>query len=134
VAHGIKSSSRSIGAEPIGARAEALEHAAKAGDFAFVAGNNAAFIETVQTLLATLSSILQDIANATPKPTKAEPDANLLAALLEASKSFDMDGVDKAMKELESYVYETRGELVQWLREQINIMGFKQITERLSQE
>ncbi|GHV41037.1 hypothetical protein FACS1894187_22460 [Synergistales bacterium] len=93
VVHGIKSSSRSIGAEPIGARAEALELAAKSGNLAFVLQKNDDFITTVHTLLESLSAILQTIAEENPKPQKAEPDAGALADLLEACKSFDIDGV-----------------------------------------
>ncbi|MDR0827741.1 MAG: response regulator [Desulfovibrio sp.] len=134
VVHGIKSSSRSIGAEQIGAQAEDLEFAAKAGDFAFVDAHNATLIETVQVLIEKLSALLHDIAEKNPKPLKAEPDANVLAVLLEACTNFDIDGADKAMAELESYSYTSRGELVEWLKTQISVAGFKQITERLSQE
>jgi CheY-like chemotaxis protein len=134
VVHGIKSSSRSIGAEPVGAQAEALEFAAKAGDFVLVDGKTGDFIEMVQTLLGNLSDILQEIAENNPKPKKAEPDAKVLAALVEACKSFDIDEVDKAIEELESYEYESGGELVEWLRAQLNQMGFEQITERLSNQ
>jgi CheY-like chemotaxis protein len=132
VVHGIKSSSRSIGAEAIGARAEALELAAKAGDLNFVGRDNSDFIKTVQALLDGLSAVLRDLAEENPKPTKAEPDAEVLVALLEACQSFDIDEVEKAMGELESYAYESRGELVEWLRSQVNVMGFKRIAERLS--
>jgi signal transduction histidine kinase/FixJ family two-component response regulator/HPt (histidine-containing phosphotransfer) domain-containing protein len=134
VVHGIKSSSRSIGANPIGARAEALELAAKAGIFAPVKERNSDFIESIQILIASLSAMLQEIAEEDPKPQKAEPDAGVLAALLEACKNFDIDEVDKAMAELESYEYESHGELVEWLRVQVGVMGFKQMTERLLHE
>ncbi|MDR0881702.1 MAG: response regulator [Candidatus Adiutrix sp.] len=134
VAHGIKSSSNSIGAEPVGSRAEALELAAKAGDWALVEAENNDFIEAVQTLLAGLSALLREIGEANPKPPKAEPDAAVLAALRQACQSFDIDEVDRAMKVLESYEYESRGDLVAWLRANVNAMGFKQIAERLVQE
>ncbi|GHU03651.1 hypothetical protein FACS1894158_02490 [Betaproteobacteria bacterium] len=134
VVHGIKSSSRSIGAEQIGARAEALELAAKAGIFEPVEEKNKDFIESVQTLIAGISAMLQEIGGEEPKPRKAEPDAAALAALLEACKDFDIDEVDKAMAELESYAYESRGELVEWLRVQVGVMGFKLMTERLLRE
>jgi signal transduction histidine kinase/DNA-binding NarL/FixJ family response regulator/HPt (histidine-containing phosphotransfer) domain-containing protein len=133
VVHGIKSSSRSIGADLLGVRAEALEMAAKAGDFATVNAENPGFIADVQILLNALEMMLQDIADENPKPVKAEPDAEVLAALLAACSSFEIDEVDQAMAELESYEYESRGELVEWLRAQVNVMGFKQIAERLSQ-
>jgi signal transduction histidine kinase/CheY-like chemotaxis protein len=134
VVHGLKSSSRSIGAEPVGAQAEALEFAAKAGNFALVDGKTDGFIETVRTLLKNLSDILQEIAGNNPKPKKAAPDASVLTALMEACKSFDIDEVDKAMDDLESYAYESGSELVEWLRTQLNLMKFEQIAERLSNE
>ncbi|GHS89066.1 hypothetical protein AGMMS49957_11630 [Synergistales bacterium] len=134
VVHGIKSSSRSIGAGSIGKRAEALEMAAKAGDLAFVEAGNDDFIKAIQTLLADLSTVLQVIAEKKPKPRKAEPDADALADLMEACKSFDPDGVESAMNILESYEYDSRGELVEWIRSQIAVTGFKQIVKRLSEE
>jgi CheY-like chemotaxis protein len=134
VVHGIKSSSRGIGAEPVGAQAETLEFAAKAGDFALVNGQTDDFLTAVQTLLKGLSDMLQEITASNPKAKKAEPDAKVLAALLEACKTFDIDEVDKAMDELESYEYESGSELVEWLRTQLNQMGFEQITERLSNQ
>ncbi|GHV53813.1 hypothetical protein FACS1894216_12530 [Synergistales bacterium] len=131
VVHGIKSSSRGIGALSIGARAEALECAAKAGNFAFIEEKNDGFIETVQTLLANLSAMLQKIADENPKPRKAEPDASVLASLREACENFDIDAADKAISELESCEYESGGDLVEWLSAQVRITGFTQITERL---
>ncbi|MDR0819885.1 MAG: response regulator [Oscillospiraceae bacterium] len=134
VVHGIKSSSLSIGADPIGAKAEELEFAAKAGNFAFVSEENDSFIVTVRTMIEQLSDMLKDIDEMNPKTEKPEPDADVLDALLEACKAFDIDGVDAAMEELESCVYESRGELVEWLRAQVNVTGFKQMAERLTLE
>jgi HPt (histidine-containing phosphotransfer) domain-containing protein len=57
-AHGLKGASRSICAEEIGARAEALERAAKAGDFAFVEANNAAFLQATEDLIAQIGDFL----------------------------------------------------------------------------
>jgi CheY-like chemotaxis protein len=134
IVHGLKSSSRSIGADTAGALAEALEHAAKAENFSFVAEKNGEFVRTVQTLIGHLSGLLSRIAAENPKPKKAKPDAEMLAALRETCESFDIDAVDKIMKELEAYAYESGDDLVEWIRSQINVMGFKKITERLSQE
>jgi signal transduction histidine kinase/DNA-binding response OmpR family regulator/HPt (histidine-containing phosphotransfer) domain-containing protein len=134
IVHGIKSSSRSIGAEAIGSRAEKLEMAAKAGDFAFVSSENNDFIETVQTMLTSLSAMIKEIDAENTKPKKVEPDAKVLSDLLEVCQNYDIDGVDKAMAELEKYDYESRDDLVEWLRTQVNVMGFKQIVERLSEK
>jgi CheY-like chemotaxis protein/HPt (histidine-containing phosphotransfer) domain-containing protein len=45
IVHGIKSSSRTIGAENLGAKAESLEHAAKAGSLDFVSEHHNSFIQ-----------------------------------------------------------------------------------------
>jgi signal transduction histidine kinase/CheY-like chemotaxis protein len=134
VVHGIKGSSRGISAAGIGRRAEALERAAKGDNITFIEAQNDDFIETIQTLLVNLSAMLKEIAEENPKIKKKEPDAEVLAALLEASKNYDIDGVDKAMTELERYDYESCGELVEWLKTQVSVMGFKKIKERLMQE
>jgi CheY-like chemotaxis protein/anti-sigma regulatory factor (Ser/Thr protein kinase) len=130
--HGIKSSSFSIGAEPAGTKAEALEHAAKAGDFTYVVTNHAAFIETVKKLIADLTAMLKKTNPEEAKPLKPEPDKETLNALSQACAEYDIDGVDNAMEELERYEYESQPELIAWLKEQIGLMGFKQIHERLS--
>jgi signal transduction histidine kinase/FixJ family two-component response regulator/HPt (histidine-containing phosphotransfer) domain-containing protein len=132
IVHGIKSSSRSIGAELIGAKAEALEQAAKAGNISFVILNNDAFIQESQKLIADLYARQQEIEEENPKPKKEAPDEAVLAGLLKSCEEYDIDGVDKAMAELESCEYESGAELVGWIREQVNVMGFEQIAERLS--
>ncbi|GHU32608.1 hypothetical protein FACS1894172_09540 [Spirochaetia bacterium] len=134
VVHGIKGSSRSICAKAIGVRAEKLEYAAKSGDFGFVRAENAGFIQMIEDFLAELSTALKDKAEENPKTLKPEPDAEVLHALQKASENFDIDGVDKAMEQLEAYMYESGGELMEWLREQVSIMGFKQIAKRLAQD
>ena len=56
--HGIKSSSLTIGALDISARAKALELAAKSGDIEFVRVNHDAFVEDYRKLLAQLEHAL----------------------------------------------------------------------------
>ena len=58
--HGIKGSSRNICAEAVGAFAEKLEYAAKAGDFAFVEANNSAFLRAVEKQIAEISHFLSE--------------------------------------------------------------------------
>ena len=64
--HGIKGSSRNICAETVGRLAEALEHAAKADDFAFVEANNSAFIQAVEEQIAQISNFLSGTQTLTP--------------------------------------------------------------------
>ena len=56
----------------------------------------------------------------------------MLKKLLTACAEYDMDGVDGIMEELESCEYESGGELVLWLRENVDKMNFTQIKEKLS--
>jgi HPt (histidine-containing phosphotransfer) domain-containing protein len=132
IVHGIKGSCLGICADDLGARAEQLELAAKANDVAFVSEHNGEFILAAEKLIDEISDLLQNLAAQNPKPVKPEPDVDILASLLEACTAYDIDGVDKAMNELESCEYEARADLVGWLREKVTIMGFEEIVERLS--
>ena len=132
--HGIKSSSRSIGADIIGSQAESLEHAAKEGNFTFVSENNEKFIANAEILIGKISSTLKFLEEESPKPEKSEPDKDILAELLTACKSYDIDEVDAAMEKLECFTYESGEELILWLREQVNMMGLKSIAERLEKQ
>ena len=129
--HGIKGSSRGICAEEVGDMAEALERAAKRGDIDFVMSNNAAFIQTAGKLAADIADILDKIAAENPKPKKDKPDPETLSKLLTACEAYNMDGVDEAMEEIEKYEYESGGELALWLRENVDVMNFAQIKEKL---
>ncbi|MDR2671002.1 MAG: response regulator [Oscillospiraceae bacterium] len=132
VVHGIKGSSYGICADAVGKQAEALEHAAKAGDIAFVKANNEAFIRAAEQLISELSAMLKTVDAETQKAKKEAPDAGTLHRLQEACAHFDMDGVDKAMEELEGYEYETQSDLISWLRDRVALMDLQQIQERLS--
>jgi signal transduction histidine kinase/DNA-binding NarL/FixJ family response regulator/HPt (histidine-containing phosphotransfer) domain-containing protein len=132
VVHGIKSSSRSIGSEQVGSLAEELEYAAKAGDFSSVEAKTSELVALVENLVEHLAAVLQEFEAENPKPLKAEPDEALLARLLEACKSIDIDEVDAAIEELDSYDYESGGDLVEWLKDRVNVTDFTQIVARLS--
>jgi CheY-like chemotaxis protein len=134
IVHGIKGSSRGVCAESIGNRAEALEHAAKAGDMAFVEANNGGFIEAVEKLLDTLRAALSLVDVERPKLQKDVPDEALLEKLAECCENYDMDGIDEVMAELEKFDYTagaTGADLVVWLRERVERMELAEIRDRL---
>jgi CheY-like chemotaxis protein len=114
--HGIKGASLGIFADMIGSSAEALENAAKAGDYEYVKTHNRTFIGAVRKLICDLEDMLSAADAENIKPGKDKPDVKMLSKLLAACESYDMDGVDSAMEEIESYQYESNGELVLWLR------------------
>ncbi|MDR0442494.1 MAG: response regulator [Treponema sp.] len=130
--HGIKSSSRSIGAESVGSKAEALEKAAKEGDFNFVTANNSVFIFEIKNLVDNLAKALEQITPQKQKTKKDKPGREDLLKLRAACESFDMDSLEAAMAQIETYEYEKDGELVTWLRENADQLNFSEITEKLS--
>ena len=130
--HGIKGASRGIFADVIGAKAEALEKAAKAGDFEFINDANQEFIEFVESFLSELDIMLDNIDGEHQKPIKDEPDKETLARLLAACERYDMDGADAIMSEIEQYKYASSGDLVAWLRGNVDEADFARIIEKLS--
>ena len=132
--HGIKGSSRGIFAEEVGAKAEALEIAAKSNNFGFITDNNQDFIKTVERLLSDLGDMLEKTSREKPKPRKDSPDVETLAKLLAAALRFDMDGADAAITELEHYEYDYESDLVSWLREMVAEADFTRIVKRLSND
>ena len=130
--HGIKGTSFSIFADEIGEKAKSLEKAAIAGDLNFINKHNDAFLESVRQLINGLEDMIKAIDLKNPKPKKDKLDAQVLSKLLEACRGFSMNGVDEAMAEIEKYEYESDSEFAVWLREQVNIINFKGIAEKLS--
>jgi signal transduction histidine kinase/FixJ family two-component response regulator len=129
--HGIKGSSYGISAEPVGKHAKELEDAANGGNYDFVKAHNGAFIELAETLIRDLGELLAEIDAAAEKTVQKAPDPKLLAAILKASRDYDIDALDRSIAELERYSYESEGELVEWLREQIGKSAFEEIEKRL---
>jgi len=67
-----------------------------------------------------------------PKPTKDKPDAAVLLRLVAACEAYDMDEVDAAMEEITSCQYESDDGLADWLQENVDLMNYDEIVERLS--
>jgi CheY-like chemotaxis protein len=132
--HGIKGSSYGISAEPVGKKAKELEDAANGGNYDFVRSHNVPFIKMTELLIQDIRELLEEIDQDIQRPTKSAPDPELLKLILKASREYDMDGLDKAISELEQYRYESREELVEWLREKIGRSSFEEIEKRLAGE
>ncbi len=129
VVHGVKGSSYGICAEAVGRSAEALEAASKAGDLAAVRSGHPAFERMTESLVSRIDRALDAFGLVSEKRTAHAPDEALLAELREACRAFDMDRVDRAMTQLESFRYETRGALVEWLRKQVDDMMFEIVSD-----
>ena len=130
--HGIKGSSCGICADTVADVAEALEKAANSKGYDFIVAHNASFLEAAWQLLSEIDAMLAQINADAPKPRKDAPDKEVLNRIAEACKRYDMDAVDAAIEELESYEYESGGELVSWLWENVQQFNIEQIIEKLS--
>ena len=132
IVHGIKGSSGSICAEEVAGLAEALEKAANAGDYEYIASNNSTLVEKTRKLISDIHSKIDEIDAGNLKPKKPNPDSETLDRLRQACIKYEMNGVDAALEELEAFDYETNGDLIVWLRENAELMNFDEIVERLS--
>jgi PAS domain S-box-containing protein len=130
--HGLKGASYGICANETGKDAEELEQEAKAGDYEKVEAKNAAFIERTETFLEGLRKLLESAEETGEEKRKVpEPDKALLEKLLDASKRFKTAIMEEVMLELESCEYESGGELIPWLREQLDNLEYDAIKEKL---
>ncbi|GHU06970.1 hypothetical protein FACS1894151_00580 [Spirochaetia bacterium] len=130
--HGIKGSSYAIAADDVGRLAEELEKAAGAGDLDFIYSHGTPFITAVEDLIGSLKVLVERVEAHFVKPKKPAPEKEYLDRILKAAGSWDIDEMDKAIEELEKYQYESQGDIVLWLKEQIGMSQFDKIHERLS--
>jgi PAS domain S-box-containing protein len=130
--HGLKGSSYGIIADEIGKKAQELESFAKAGELAKIKAANGKFIKMTESLLADLQELLEKASAAKEAKKKmASPDPVLLANLLDAAKRFKSTIMEEILEYLESYEYESDGDLIPWLREQTDNLEYEAICERL---
>jgi signal transduction histidine kinase/CheY-like chemotaxis protein len=136
VVHGLKGSSYGICAYDIGKCAEGLEFAAKRGDRQTVQTNHRILLQQAEILLTDLRKLLESAAKDVDgrkngKKRVPLPDAASLEKMLGAVKRFDMRSLEEILSELERYEYESDGDLVVWLRGQIDNLEYDAIRERL---
>jgi HPt (histidine-containing phosphotransfer) domain-containing protein len=137
--HGIKGASSGICATALAEKAEYLEIAAKADDFVSVLEANGNFIHMAESLLLSLNEFLKSI-EISPRDSSSQkehlpsPRSDLLQKMLAASKHSMTSEMERILAEMERYEYETGGDLVEWIRERIDNLEYKAITERLEDE
>jgi len=133
--HGLKGSSSGICADAAAKQAEALEQAARKRDMQFIEKHNDSFIKDVEILLEKLKEFLAAIVEqGNTKPIAPKPDAALLRELIDACKHYKANIMEDLLVKLEMYHYESGGELVQWLREQMDNLEYDAIQKRLKAE
>ena len=130
--HGIKGTSLDICAQKIGETAAALEKAAAEGNLNYINEHNPSFIKTIEKMVDSIDEMLNDLGTRNLKPKKEKPDDTILKKLLETCVNYDMDGADAVMSEIELFQYESDDGLVFWLRENIDIVNFDEVAEKLN--
>ncbi|MDR2353579.1 MAG: response regulator [Deltaproteobacteria bacterium] len=130
--HGIKSSSYGICANGIGKVAEELERHGLNDDFKFISENNQSFIQETRKLIERLNLFLLKYQKEkdADKPTKDDPDAELIESLIGYCQNYDMDGIDKIIEDLSQFSYVKYPDLVPWLEERVDLMELDKIIER----
>jgi len=133
--HGIKGASFGICADTAAKQAEALENAARNRDMAFIETNNACFIEEVEKVFSGLKELFSLIEkHAGAKPVCQKPDPALLERLTGAARHFNVKVMDEILEKLEKNEYEQGGELVKWLREQVDNLEYEAIYKKLEEQ
>jgi CheY-like chemotaxis protein len=132
IVHGLKGATFGICADTVAALAESLEHAAKNGDMQYITENNDPFIETVENILKNLNELLALFPKQTDKkPFCPKPDPVFLNELINACRHYKTTLMDEILDKLEAYEYETGGDLVTWLREQVDNLEYETICKKL---
>gem|GEM_PF-3889928 len=135
-AHGIKGASFNVFADLLGKKAEELEKAATSGDLISIKSQNFGLINIARKLIGDIDIFITAADSGNKKDKKDKPDSEILSQLLNACRNYNVDGVDAAMDEIERYEYDSKAdnELSAWLRENVNMMKFKEIAEKLAEK
>jgi signal transduction histidine kinase/CheY-like chemotaxis protein len=133
--HGLKGSSYGICAQSVGKKAEDLEAASRRKDIEFVKANNGILLEEAGVLHQNLEKLLASAAKQTgAKPAAKSPDAQLLKQFLDACKQFKSSLMEDILDKIDTFQYESGGDLVDWLREQMDNLEYDAMEKRLTEE
>jgi hypothetical protein len=97
----------------------------------YVLANNKIFLSEVDRLVAGIREQLSPKGRVDERPWATAPDPTILAKLATACAAFDMDGVEKALGELDAYRYDSQSQLVAWLKEKALSVSFDEMAARL---
>ncbi|MDR0302466.1 MAG: transporter substrate-binding domain-containing protein, partial [Treponema sp.] len=130
--HGLKGTSAGIGAEMIQGTALNLETMSRAGNLDRVLAQNDKLIEDTEIVVANIKAWLDKYDANNAKPRLKSPSREVLSRLRQSCEKYDMNGIDKAMSELESADYEEDADLVAWLKEKISVSEIAEAAQRIA--
>jgi len=132
--HGAKGSCYGIGANAVGDEAKDLEMASKAGDLATCLRDNDTFIAHTQELVRELENLRDTVEaaeNAGGRAGAERPDVTKLAALLTATRNFDIDQMGRLVEELTSVQYANDGEVVAGIKASYDAFDYLAVEEAI---
>jgi signal transduction histidine kinase/CheY-like chemotaxis protein len=132
--HGLKGANYGVCAQELGKAAEDLETAAKAGRLEAVLAGNPSFIGSMERLIAAVKAVISPGAEDGPKPRRDKPEGALLAELLGACKNYDIETMEGILSDLEGYAYDSGGDLIGRLREDLDNLEYDAIRELLEKQ
>jgi hypothetical protein len=130
--HGLKGSLYGIFANEAGDAASELERLSKAGDLEAVKAKTPVFVILCEKLISAIKELPQSNAAAQNRELKYAPDEGLLARLENAAERFKTSEIEKLIRELNKFRYETGGDLVEWLTEQSENLEYGAIAAKIS--
>jgi hypothetical protein len=129
--HGLKGSLYGIFASEAGNAADELERLSKKGDLEAVKAKTPVFIALCENLINAIKNLPQTNGDEN-KGLKYRPDEDLLVKLENAAKRFKTNEIERLIRELNKFRYETGGDLVEWLTEQGENLEYGAIAAKLS--
>jgi HPt (histidine-containing phosphotransfer) domain-containing protein len=133
--HSLKGSSRSLGAEEFGDRAEKLEKAATSGDTDLINADNNGFIEASEKLVNDIKTFLETAVTYDydeGKPQRKTVDTETKEKILRACEEYDIDTLKRCIDDLDAYRYPPFPDLAEWLRQQAGKSNFDVIQKRIN--
>jgi len=90
-------------------------------------------IAITEDLISHLSDMLKKNADGenSAKGHMSAPDKGVLTELLDACSKYNATAIDAAMNKLESFTYDSQSDLVEWLREQLEILEYEPVRKCL---
>jgi signal transduction histidine kinase/CheY-like chemotaxis protein len=133
ILHGLKGACYGVNATELGSFAGELELLAKGGNFKAVNAGNKLFLNKANSLISGINLFLSQLDDLKMSKVKVEsPDKELLTALYEACLQFHITAMEDYVIQLESSEYESGGEIVTWLRRQLDNLEYESMIERLA--
>ncbi|MGL5437412.1 MAG: ATP-binding protein [Lachnospiraceae bacterium] len=130
--HGLKGSSYYICAYEVGSYAQYLEQEAKAGNKDAVTYQTAVLLTLTNTLIEHIRQALGQDLETPGRKVAVAPDQNVLRQLEKYCHSYDIQGMEQALVELEEYQYENDGDLIPRLRTGIEELEYDEVLIQLN--